>query len=114
MFYVGPETRDHARAMIEANSSSVPLLYDIDGAVQDAYGITFDLPEGFRPMYEKMFDFPNRNASTGWKLPVTATYVIGQGGKVAFRHADAHYQYRMEPADILTEPKKLGEATAKS
>lgn len=114
LFYVGPETRDHAQSMIDANSTEVPLLYDEDGAVQDAYRLTFELPEGFRPMYQKMFDFPNRNTKTGWKLPVPATYVIGQDGKVAFRHANANYQYRMEPAEILSELKKLGGVAATS
>ncbi len=114
LFYIGPETRDHAQSMVEANSTDVPLLYDEDGAVQDAYRLTFELPEGFRPMYQKWFDFPNRNTKTEWKLPVPATYVIGRDGVVAFRHADANYQYRMEPAEILAELKKLDGAAAKS
>lgn len=114
LFYIGPETRDHAQSMVDANSTDVPLLYDEDGAVQDAYRITFQLPEPFKPMYQQYFDFPNRNASTEWKLPVPATYVVGTDGVVAFRHANAHYQYRMEPAEILTELKKLDGVAAKS
>ena len=36
-----------------------------------------------------------------WMLPVPATYVIGQNGKVEFVHFDENYQQRADIKNIL-------------
>jgi peroxiredoxin len=110
LFLVGPETREHAATLQEKTGTTIPILYDIDGAAMDAYRLAFTLPEFLRPMYSKMFDFPGRNARTGWKLPIPATYVIGPDHIVRNRYADADYTRRMEPAEVVAALKALSEA----
>lgn len=104
--FIGPETRENAAKMIEKTESTVPVLYDVDGDVMDAYGLTFEVPEWLRPAYER-FGFPEVNGATGWKLPIPATYVIGPDRVVAARFANADYRYRMEPEDIIAAVRTI-------
>ncbi len=92
--------------MIEKTESTVPVLYDVDGDVMDAYALTFEVPESLRPMYER-FGFPELNATTGWKLPIPATYVIGHDRVVAASFANADYRYRMDPEDIVAALREI-------
>lgn len=106
VLFVGPETRENATKMIEKTESTIPVLYDIHGDVMDAYGLTFEVPESLRPMYER-FGFPELNAATGWKLPIPATYVIGPDRVVAASFANPDYRYRMDPEDIIAALREV-------
>jgi len=110
LFLVGPETREHAGALQAKTGTTIPILYDVEGAAMEAYRLAFTLPEFLRPMYASMFNFPSRNARTGWKLPIPATYVIGPDRVVRKRYADADYTRRMEPSEVLAALKSLSAA----
>lgn len=88
------------------NETDIPVLSDINGAVMDAYGLSFDLPERLREMYRGL-GFPDRNPETGWRLPVPATFVIDPSGVIRSRHCLADYRYRMEPRDVLAAVREL-------
>ncbi len=103
----GPKTETDARKLLAKNETDIPVLTDSDGAVMDDYGISFDLPEMLRPMYEARLGFPGRNPATGWRLPVPATFVIDRAGVIRERHWLADYRYRMEPRDILAALEAL-------
>ncbi len=97
VLFIGPETEDNALNMVEKTETTIPVLFDLDGSVMDAYGLTFEVPESLRPGYERF----GLNPGTGWKLPVPATYLIGQDGVILAGAAVADYRYRMEPDDLL-------------
>lgn len=107
LFLVGPETEADARKMLARNETDIPILLDGDGAVMDAWGLSFDLPERLRPMYRRGLGFPDRNPATGWRLPVPATFVVDRAGIIRARHCLADYRYRMEPRDILAAIRAL-------
>lgn len=102
VFFIGPETHDNALAMTEKTYATVPLLYDLDGAVMDAFRITFTQPEALRREGAEPW-----NPNTGWKLPVPATYVIDPIGMVVARFINPDYRYRMDPADIVGVLREL-------
>lgn len=106
VYFVGPETRDHAQMLLEKSGTEIPLLYDIDGSVMNDYRIAFSVPESLRPMYSR-FGLPDANPITGWTLPIPATFVIAQDGEVIARFVNADYSRRMEPAEIIAALKSL-------
>ncbi len=104
---MGPETEGDARKLLGKNETDISVLLDSDGAVMDAYGLSFDLPERLRPFYAAGLGFPDRNPATGWRLPVPATFVVDRTGVIRARHCLADYRYRMEPRDVLAAIEAL-------
>jgi peroxiredoxin len=107
VFLIGPETQEHASALQAKTGTTIPILYDAEGTVMDAYRLAFTLPDFLQPMYAKRFDFPTRNPKTGWRLPIPATYIIGRDRVVHARFAEADYTRRMEPGEIVEQLVKL-------
>ena len=73
----------------------------------DAYGLSFELPEVLKPMYEQSLGFPERNPKTGFRLPVPATFIVDTAGTIRSRHCLADYRYRMEPRDIIEALREI-------
>ena len=108
VFLIGPETRDDASKAIEKSAASIPLLFDLDGAVMDAYRISFEIPEYLRAGYARL-GFPDANPATGWRLPIPATFVLDRDGVVRARFVDADYRRRMEPGDVVEAVRRLAD-----
>ena len=109
LFFIGPETEESARTLLGKNETDVPILCDRDGAVMDAYGVSFELPESLKPMYARGMGFPDRNPGTGWRLPTPATFVVDPAGVIRSRHCLADYRYRMEPRDVVAAVRALAD-----
>ena len=101
MFLIGPETRDNALKLMDKQKATIPLLYDLDGSVMEAYKIAFTIPEYLQSGYQMFGGFPDANPETGWRIPVPATFVVDQQGVIRSRYINADYTRRMEPAEIL-------------
>jgi peroxiredoxin len=52
-------------------------------------------------------DLTELNADGEWHLPIPATYVIGQDGRVELAYVDPEYRNRLEPSDILAALRRL-------
>ncbi len=107
VFFIGPETRDNALKLMDKQKATIPLLYDLDGSVMEAYKIAFTIPEYLQADYKMFGGFPDGNPGTGWRIPVPATFVVDQKSVIRGRHVNADYTYRMEPADILAVLKEI-------
>ncbi len=92
--------------MLANVETDIPILTDSDGAVMDAYGLSFELPERLKAAYRGL-GFPDRNPATEWRLPVPATFVIDMAGAIRSRHCLSDYRYRMEPRDIVAAVREL-------
>lgn len=107
-FFIGPETEEAVLKMMEKTHATIPLLYDLDGSVMEAYKLVFTVPEHLQPVYTEFgIELPQHNAATGWRLPIPATFIVDQEGIVRARYQNADYRYRMEPADILAALRKI-------
>ena len=101
-FFIGPETEEESLKLMEKTKATIPLLYDRDGSLMEAYKLAFTLPEYLQPVYADFgIDLAATNPEAGWRLPVPATFVVDQERKIRARYLNADYRYRMEPADIL-------------
>lgn len=92
-------TRETARLIGEG----LPLLSDVGSHVARAYGLAYDLPPPLRTLFENEYatPLPQINSDSGWTLPVTAVYVVGQNGLVLRAQVDIDYRRRQDPQDLL-------------
>jgi peroxiredoxin len=105
---LAPESPDRAQATAERAGINIDILSDAGNRVAERLGLVFDLPEALRPIYEKAgLDIPAYNGDDSFRLPVPATYIIGQDGVIAYDFVNADYTQRLEPTEILARLNDL-------
>lgn len=105
---VSPEQPDKSLSTREKNELAFDVLYDQGNKVADAFGLVFSLPESLRPIYDKFgIDVPGYNGDDTFQLPIPATYIIGQDGKVLYHFVDLDYTKRLEPGLIIEQLSQL-------
>lgn len=103
---MSPELPEKAVSTAERAEIGIDILSDSGNRVAEQLGLVFELPESLRAIYDKIgLDIPAYNGDDSFRLPVPATYVIGQDGVILYDFVNADYTLRQEPADILD---KLG------
>jgi peroxiredoxin len=99
---LSPETPDRAMATAERHSIRIDILSDAGNRIAERLGLVFELPQALRPVYEKIgIDIPAYNGDQSFKLPVPATYIIGQDRKILYHFVNADYTQRLEPGEIV-------------
>jgi peroxiredoxin len=100
---VSSQTPEHSLATARAHGLEFPVLADAGLAVARAYGLAFDLPAELVALYRRTLnnDLQHWNGAGGWSLPIPATYLFGQDGRVLLAHLDPDYRERLEPEAIL-------------
>ncbi len=99
---VSPELPDHSLSTAEKNDLTFKVLSDIGSELAGSLGIRFTLSEAVRPFYEKAgHDLPGRNGDGTWSLPMPATFVIAQGGRIAAAFIEPDYRRRPDPKAAL-------------
>ncbi|BDS06192.1 peroxiredoxin [Oceaniferula spumae] len=107
-----PELPDKTLTTKEKNGLKFEVLTDLNHQAARKYGLLFKLTPEVEKLYGKFFDLEKYNGKEAGTdtLPLTATYIIGQDGKIlwAFLHHD--YHMRAEPKEITTFLKGLNQA----
>ncbi len=96
-----PELPEKAKETAEANDLDLVALHDQGNALARKYGLVFQLPEAIIPSYRDKLKLPEYNGNDAMELPLSATYVIDQSGKITYAFLDADYKKRAEPADVI-------------
>lgn len=100
---VSPELPDKSLSTQEKNELRFPVLTDLNLKVAEQYGLVFKLtPEvaGHYSNFFKMADFNGKESASN-ELPIAATYVIDQTGKIIYSFMDEDYTKRAEPREII-------------
>ena len=101
---ISPETPDHSLSTREKNNLAFDVLHDKGNHVAKSFGLEFILPEVLRPIYENLgIDIPEHNGDSTFELPMPATYIVNQQGKIIYHFVDADYTKRLEPAKIVAK-----------
>jgi peroxiredoxin len=101
---MAPETPDRAVSTAGSNEINIDILSDAGNRIAEKLGLVFELPQALRPIYEKFgINIPAYNGDQSFKLPVPATYIIGQDGVIAYAFVNADYTERLEPAEIVAK-----------
>lgn len=99
---ISPQTPDNSLSTAEKNELAFPVLSDSALKAAESFQIAFELPPKLVELYGRAGnDLPVLNGNGRWVLPMPATYVIGQDGRILFSHVEADYRERAEPADVL-------------
>ncbi|ARU55405.1 redoxin superfamily protein [Oleiphilus messinensis] len=105
---ITPELPDESMSTTEKNALQFKILTDQGASYARQLGLVFTLPEKLRPIYEAFgINIEKHNGSGQFDLPLAATYVVGQDGKIVSAYIDADYTKRQEPQEILSALKAL-------
>ncbi|MEZ7497654.1 peroxiredoxin-like family protein [Flavobacterium sp. Arc3] len=96
-----PELPDKSMSTTEKHQLKFEVLSDVGNKVAKEYGIVFKLTDDVAESYQKGFDLHGYNGDESDELPLAATYVIDQEGKIVYTFLDAEYRNRAEADDIL-------------
>lgn len=95
-----PELPDKSLNTAEKHDLKFEVLSDIGNKVAKEYGIVFQLIPEVAEMYNNGFDMNAYNGDESNELPLAATYVIDEDGKIIYSFLDADYRNRAEPSEI--------------
>ena len=72
--------------------------------IADRVGVVWNIPEYAREWQENFFGLDleaHNGAGNRSRLPVPATFVVGQDGRVRWRFVEARYWERANPDDVV-------------
>ena len=94
----------------ERDLLAYPVLSDRACAMASRYGITHEHPEALRPLYLRLgHDLPRINATSSWRVPLPATFVVAQDGRIALAHVGLQSWDRLEPSAAIEAVRALAE-----
>lgn len=84
------------------------VLRDVGNHAARQFGLVYALPEELRAaLRSNNKALPGINGDDSWELPVPATYVIAQDGRIAHAYIEIDYRKRLEPEAILAALRSL-------
>jgi len=99
---ISPQTQKHSYMTRDMHKLRFPVLSDQGNQVARKFGLVYRLSPEMQAMYESiMTKLPGYNGDQSWELPLAATYVVQQDGKILWARVDADWRKRPEPEEIL-------------
>ena len=79
-----------------------PVLTDAGCELAAQFGLAYSVAPSQQQYYRSILvNIPLVNGDASWRLPLPATYILGQDGTVLFAAAHADFRVRPEPREIL-------------
>lgn len=103
LYAVTPETDEYIDKTIEKSSVSIPFIHDKAHKIMDDYKVTYKVTDDYK---NKVGGFAgvglaeSHDAEDAY-LPVPATYLINEEGKIFYAHYDHNYGNRATATDML-------------
>jgi peroxiredoxin len=79
-----------------------PILTDMDNGYALSLNLAIWLGTEMQKMMADRQDLPTYQGNSSWMLPIPATFVVAQDGRVKARFIDPDYRKRMAIEDLLT------------
>ena len=77
-------------------------MSDTKGEVAGKFGLNFKLTNDLIAVYKKFgIHLDKKNANRKWELPLSATYIVNQKGKIIYAFVDADYKRRAETSELV-------------
>ena len=105
---ISPQLPDQSHSTAQADALTFGVLSDVGNDTARRFGLVYALPEELRDALRSNGKaLPGINGDESWELPVPATYVIAQDGRVALAYIDVDYRKRLGPEAILDALRAL-------
>lgn len=105
---ISPQTPEHVVDLREKLGLSYETLVDHDNKLATELGIMFTLDKATREKYRGYgVDLTEYNDSEEWQLPIPATFVIDQTGKVRYAWTNPDYSKRAPVEEIMAALKEI-------
>ena len=99
---VTPETGENINKTIDKTHASFAIIQDKGYKIMKAYQVNYTVdPDMLAKLKNYGVDLDKNNGNTDHVLPVPATYVINQSGKIIYAHFDKDYTKRPPVSDVL-------------
>lgn len=98
---VSPETQDNIGKTVAKTKASFPIVHDQNFAIMKAYHTAFAVQPEVVTKYKGFgVDLLAANGATEAVLPVPATYIIGQDGKIKYAHFNPDFRRRVSVKEV--------------
>lgn len=103
MVAISPQTIRQNDFAVQQHQFPFPVLTDERCTLAEKFGLVYQVPLYHQTYYRSILvNIPFVNGEDSWRLPMPATYVINQQGKVVFAEAHADFRVRPEPSEALS------------
>jgi len=109
VYAVTPETDKNIAKTIEKSTIDIPFIHDNAHNIMDAYKVTYKVTDDYEKRVDKYTDagLAESHGAKEAYLPVPATYMIGEDGKIFYAHYDHNYGNRATASDMLAALKTI-------
>ena len=77
------------------------VLTDMDNGYAMSLGLAVWVGDEMREIISQRHDLPAYQGNDTWVVPIPATFVVGQDGRIRARFVDPDYRKRMAIEDLL-------------
>ena len=99
---ISPQTPGNSMDTAADNQLAFTVLSDSGLDAANGFDLAFTLPPDLVDFYGTVgTDIPVLNGNGLWVLPVPATYVIDEEGRIRFAHIEEDIRQRAEPGDVI-------------
>lgn len=99
---ITPETPDNSLSTKEKNQLDFEVLTSKNNELARSLNLVFKLPEALVDLYGKFgIDLLENQGNDANELPIAATYIIEQSGKISYHYLAEDYKLRADPELVL-------------
>ncbi len=103
---VAPEGSKNIDKTVTETKLDIPFISDSDNVIMKKYGVAFKVNNDYNEKFTKWQEGLTIGEVNGQEeayLPIPATYIIGENGKVKWVQYDPNYSNRSSVDDILSQ-----------
>ena len=105
---ISPQLPEQSFSTAQADELTFEVVSDVGNVAARRFGLVYALPEELRAaLRSNNKALPGINGDESWELPVPATYVIAQDGRIALAYIEVDYRKRLGPEAILDALRSL-------
>lgn len=87
---------------MEQHGLPFPVLRDERAQVAESFGASYTVAGPMQAYYRSILvNIPFMNGEGSWRLPIPATFLVGQDGVVQWSQGNADFRVRPDPQDVL-------------